>query len=224
MTRLDWRFAILAAALACRSPESHGKADTPTDRDHASLAPVAAVPVCVRPPQGIIVGHDSIAGFSTHATLGALRQQCSLGKSDLYDAVGWQAVAWRFPFDGASVMAVQTKHSYGDALSDGEAPDLWIVEGDSVRLPDGELVPRTLGALRTRYGFAIVDENLKGDDMDGPHARSCRFPYLLFALGVNDTATKVPDSARVTRVDMDALGADTVISRLCSAHQSPNKR
>jgi hypothetical protein len=180
-------------------------------------------PVCVRPARGIIVGHDTVAGFSTHADFRALRQQCGFGKADLYDAVGWQAPAWKFPFAGASVMAVQSKLGLG-AMNDDEAPDLWVVEGDSVRLPDGELMPRTLGALRARYGFAIVDENLKGDDIDGPYARPCRFPYLRFALSVNDTARKVPDSARVTRVDMDTSGVDTVISRLCIAHQSPNER
>jgi hypothetical protein len=119
-------------------------------------------------------------------------------------------------------MAVQSKHGFGETIHDEEVPDLWTVDGDSVRLPDGELTPRTLGALRSRYGFAIVDENTGGDDVDGPHARSCRFPYLLFALSVNDTARRVPDSARVTRVDL--TGTDTVMTRFCIAHQPPSER
>ena len=90
------------------------------------------------------------------------------------------------------------------------------------RFANGELLPKTLGALRAQYGFALVDENTGGDDIDGPHARLCRLPYLLFALGVNDTARHVPDSARVTRVDMDTPGADTVIARFCLAHQPSN--
>lgn len=182
------------------------------------------VHVCARPARGIIVGHDSVAGFPTHSTLGALRQQCTLGDTALYDAVGWQAVAWRFPFAGARVMAVQSKHGYGEAVHDDEVPDLWIVEGDSVRVPDGELVPHTLGALRARYGFAAVDENINADDVDGAGARFCRLPYLSFALSVHDTARRVPDSARVTRVEMDTPGVDTVFSRFCDAHRPPNER
>lgn len=91
-----------------------------------------------------------------------------------------------------------------------------------VRLPDGELTPPTLGALRARYGFTTVDENLPGDDIDGIHARSCRFPYLLFMLSVGDTSRRVPDSARVTRVDMDTHRVDYSIRQFCIAHQPPN--
>lgn len=216
--RIDWRVAILAAGLACGSADTRRIADQPDARSDAASN---GLRVCPRPTRGIVVGHDTVAGFSTHATLGALRQQCRMGDSALYDAVGWQAVAWTFPFVGGSVMAVQSKHSYGETVHDDEVPDLWIAEGDSVRLPDGELMPRTLGALRTRYGFALVDDNVDGDDIDGPHARSCRFPYPLFALAVGDTARHVPDSARVTRVDMDTPGVDTVIARVCLAHQPP---
>ena len=180
--------------------------------------------VCAQPSRGIIVQTDSVAGFSTHATLGALRKQCSAGESALYDAVGWQAVAWTFPFVGARVMAVQSKHGFGEAVHDDEVPDLWIVEGDSIRLADGELTPRTLGVLRARYGFTVVDENINADDVDGPGARSCRFPYLSFALSVHDTSRKVPDSARVTRVSMDTPGADTVFGRFCNAHRPASER
>lgn len=218
--RFDCRVIALVAAVACKPAESRSKADPPTAR---ADAPAVNIPVCARPARGIVVGYDTVAGFSTHATLSALRQKCTLGKSDLYDAVGWQADAWTFPFAGASVMVVQSEHS-GEAMHNDEAPDRWLVQGDSVRLPDGELMPRTLGALRARYGFALVDENLDADDVDDPHARPCRFPYLRFALSVNDTARIVPDSARVTGVEMDTPGADTVMTRLCIARQQPNER
>src|SRR4051794_36476543 len=71
---------------------------------------------------------------------------------------------------------------------------------------------------------SIVDANIGGDDDDGPHARSCRFPYLLFALSTDDTSRTVPDSARVTRIDMDTPGSDSALSRFCIAHQPPNER
>jgi len=212
------RFVLLATALACSSEGSHAAKQSIARREISS----APVHVCTTPAGGIVVSLDSVAGLSTHATLGALRQQCVAGDSVLYDAVGWQAVAWAFPFAGARVTAVQSKHGFGDLVHDDEIPDLWTVEGDSVRLPDGHLVPQTLGLLRSQYSVTIVDENTGGDDIDGPHARSCRFPYLLFALSTTDTARQVPDSARVTRVDMD--GPDTTMTRFCIAHTPPNER
>jgi hypothetical protein len=99
---------------------------------------MASARLCARPARGIIVGLDSVAGFSTHSTL---------------------------------------------------------------------------GALRSRYGFAVVD---------GPYARSCKFPYLRFALASNDTARRVPDSARVSRIDM--TGADTTIRRFCLTHLPVSER
>lgn len=219
MTRLVWHVALLGTALACRSTPSREDAARSQSRE---VSGSRSMRLCARPTRGIVVGLDSIAGLSTHATLGVLRHQCSAGDSALYDAVGWQAVAWTFPFAGANVMAVQSKHGYGEVVQDDEVPDLWTVEGDSTRLPDGDLMPRTLGALRARYGSLLVDENIGGDDVDGPHARTCRFPYLLFALSVNDTARHVPDSARVTRVDMD--GASNGMAQYCAAHKPIDDR
>lgn len=173
--------------------------------------------LCATPPRGVVVTRDSVASLPTHATLGEIKRRCAAGDTTLYDAVGWQAAAWVFPFVGARVVAVQSKHGDGDVVHDDEIPDLWTVEGDSVRLPDGQLMPRTLGALRSRYAPLSVDENIPGDDIDGPHARSCRLPYLLFALAVEDTARHVPDSARVIRVDLD--GIDSLPRQECVRRQ-----
>ena len=218
MARSLLRCVLLVGGLACGTAESH----TPKQPMARRQTPSTIVHLCVPPSLGIVVSRVAVAGLSTHATLGVLRRQCAAGDSVLYDAVGWQAVAWTFPFAGARVTAVQSKYGFGDVVHDDEIPDLWTVEGDSVRLPDGQLVPQTLGLLRSRYGFTVVDENTVGDDIDGPHARSCRFPFLLFALSTTDTARHVPDSARITRVDMD--GRDTVTTRFCIAHEPPNER
>lgn len=217
--RYPWQLGLLVAGLACEHSRASGASDRRGDRAQTAARPTQR---CATPRRGVIVKQDSVAGFSTRATLGTLRRQCRAGDSTLYDAVGWQAVAWVFPFAGARVTAIQSKHGPGEVLHDDEAPDLWVVEGDSVRLPDGELTPPTLGALRARYGFTTVDENLPGDDIDGIHARSCRFPYLLFMLSVGDTSRRVPDSARVTRVDMDTHRVDYSIRQFCIAHQPPN--
>jgi len=223
MMRVDFRVAILFAIVACKAAQPRGDADRVSAEPPGRTVSEAGR-VCARPAHGIIIGHDTVAGFSTRATLGALRQQCSVGDSVLYDAVGWQAAAWQFPFVGARVTAVQSSHGYGEEVNNAEVPDLWTAEGDSVRLPDGELAPHSLGALRAKYGFAFVDANTGGDDFDGPHARSCRFPYLLFALSTADTSRIVPDSARVTRIDMDMPGSDSTITRVCIAHQPPDER
>ena len=205
--------AFVVSLLACEHPDAR--------RSTTHSESLAATTHCARPPRGIIISLDTVAGFSTHATLGALRRQCAVGQSDLYDAVGYQTVAWNFPFAGATVQAAQTKHNAGDVMRDDETPDLWTVEGDSARMPGGELVPRTLGSLRARYGFTLAEDRPDGDDMDGPFARSCRFPYLRFMLAANDTARHTPDSARVTRVDM--VGPDTAMVRYCRAHRPPNE-
>jgi hypothetical protein len=189
------------------------------DQTHSANVPVhnarpASSESCPTPSRGIIVSLDSVAGFSSHAKLGALRQQCAAGDTALYDAVGWQGIAWAFPFAGARVLAVQSRHCFGETVHD-EPADLWTAQGDSVRLADGRLLPRTLGVLRSRYGLAFVDEDTGGDDTDDPRARSCRFPYLVFTLSVNDSARLVPDSARVTGVEMTGIDSSTV--RRCLA-------
>lgn len=123
--------------------------------------------------------------------------------------------------------AVQTKNE-ADGLKDDEVPDLWTAEGDSVRLPDGALMPRTLGELKQRYGRTSTSENLSGDDIDDPETRPCRFPYLRFILTSDDTSRTVPDSARITRVEIDAPPRDTVKNRFtpgdCTAQLPPAKR
>lgn len=210
MARSVSYIAFVFGLLAC------GHTDAPRSPGHdGSVA--SSSRLCAHPPRGIIVSLDTVAGFATHATLGELRRQCAAGQSDLYDAVGYQSVAWTFAFAGASVQAVQTKHGLGETMRDDEVPDLWTVEGDSARMPDGQLVPRTLGALKARYGFTIAEDRPDGDDMDGPFARSCRFTYLRFMLATNDTARRTPDSARVTRTDM--VGADSAMVRYCLAHR-----
>jgi hypothetical protein len=206
--------ASLAALVAC------ARADM--NRAHNRRPQSAAANrICATPPRGIVVSRDSIASLPTHATLGEIKRRCDAGDTTLYDAVGWQAAAWVFPFEGARVVVVQTKRGDGDVVRDDEVPDLWTVEGDSVRLPDGQLMPRTLGVLRARFAPLVVDENIPADDVDGPHARSCRLPYLLFALAVNDTARRVPDSARVTRVDLD--GVDSLPRHLCSDRSAESR-
>jgi len=135
------------------------------------------------------------------ATTADLDRLCDAGASVLYDAVGWQAPGEEFAFHGARITAVISQAQNRPHLPD--VPDLWTAEGDSLRLEDGQLVPRTLGELRTRYGQAVTDDNVDpgADDFDGFGTVSCRFPYLLFKLGFNGHGI-IPDSARISSLEM----------------------
>lgn len=196
-----------------------GKSDTQRTPDQArDHAPAAAgrSRVCPTPAGGIVVSRDRIGSFSTHATLGALKRECGAGDSTMYDGIGWQAAAWAFPFAGVRVLAVQSKHAFYEPTRDDEVPDFRTVEGDSARLPDGQLVPATLGLLKARDSSLIVNDNLGGDDFE-LKARSCQPPYLVFILDVKDTARYVPDSARITRIDL--IKTDSIIERHCREQQ-----
>lgn len=203
---------IAATGLACARSDER---DAPPTRQVAHAQSPRAV-VCATPKQGIVITLDSIASLPTRAPLVELKRRCAAGETTLYDAVGWQAGAWTFPFTGARLMAVQSKNGLDGSGNDSTPTDLWAAEGDSLRLADGQLIPRTLGELRARYGQTIVDDNVRGDDMDGPSARSCRFPYVAFTLAVTDTARTVADSARITGVEMWVSPTDGA-NRLCSA-------
>ncbi len=184
---------VAGLAAACAPKEGD------TDRSIAQRAPG----VCAAPANGIVVGSDTIGPFPTTAPLSELIRICPAGDTTLYDAVGFQAMARVFPFVGARITAAQPDHPAGDWIDSTKPADLWIITGDSIRLPDGQLLPRTLGEMRARYGRISVGENLIGaDDFDGPGARMCRFPLLYFGLEINDTARTVADSARVVRVEI----------------------
>jgi hypothetical protein len=193
----------LMALTACARP------DAQRTRDQAR--------VCATPAGGIVISRDRIGSFSTHATLGALKRKCGAGDSTMYDGINGQAAAWAFPFVGARVVAVQSKHAFYEPTRDDEVPDFWTVEGDSVRLPDGQRVPTTLGLLKARYPFVSANDNTGLDDTE-PRAWSCQLSYLVFHLDVKDTARHVPDSARVTSIDL--VATDSAYQRFCREHHS----
>ena len=59
-------------------------------------------------------------------------------------------------------------------------------------------------------GKTIVDRNEGYDDWDGPDARSCRFPEVLFTLNVDGLPKTLPDSARVTSVEINVRRRETM--------------
>jgi len=123
MKYIHWRLACIAmVGLAC------AKSDRPATRRMRQVAQARCqqAGVCMTPAQGIVIAPDSIASLPTRAPLSELKRRCAVGDTTLYDeAVGWQAMAWVFPFTGGRLLAVQSKHGFGDDLSDSEPADLW---------------------------------------------------------------------------------------------------
>lgn len=171
--------------------------------------------VCPTPAHGLIISLDTVASFATSATLGEHMRRCAFGDTGMYDAVGWQSTGWSFPFEGATILAAQTTRTIDSTVLENQPADLWTAEGDSVRLPDGQLLPHTLGELRVRYAHLLVFEAGSGDDADGPQARACNFPYLLFHLMPGDSAGKPAGSARILSVEMP-IHADSEWVRRCA--------
>lgn len=183
------------AALGCR-----GEAPPSNNADsalvHAEIPAAAAVTepttiqeaLCDPPPHGVVISRDSVGGLATRAVLGELVQACPASTVDVYSVGGYKPPARVFHFAGAELSAVQTRA--GNSLDYRAPADLWAAEGDSVRLPDGFLLPRTVGELRKRYPADVVTAD-QGDDADGTRVASCRFPGLQFILPYH-TPTPAP--------------------------------
>lgn len=136
-----------------------------------------------------------------------LSRLCPAAGDTLYDAVGWQADGRKFPFAGAMLVAIHSG-AQPDTVP-GDEPDMWTASGDSVRLPDGQLLPATLGAVRALGKTSVDDNDASGDDWDGPSARGCRFPEILFHLDGTNMPKTLPDSARVTSIEINVRHRDT---------------
>jgi len=188
---------LITLAAACARSDRPARSATSA---RGAAQPSATAKFCPPAPGGIVVSVDKMAYFPSRARFTELERLCPAAGDTLYDAVGWQADATKFPFIGAMLVAIHSG-SQPDMIPSDE-PDMWTVSGDSVRLPDGQLLPRTLGALRA-LGPLSVDDNEGYDDWNGPDARGCRFPDILFKLDGTNLPKKLPDSARVIAVEID---------------------
>jgi len=196
--------SVAALAAAC------ARSDRARDASASarSTTQVAATPAtCPPAPGGILVSFDKVAYFPARARNSELDRLCPAVGDTLYDAVGWQAAGRKFPFVGAMIVAIHSG-SQPDTVPADE-PDMWTASGDSVRLPDGQLLPKTLGALRA-LGKTLVDKNEGYDDWNGPDARSCRFPEILFKLNGDGLPNQLPDSARVTSIEIEVRHRETL--------------
>jgi hypothetical protein len=151
-----------------------------------------------------------VAGFPTDRPIAELDRRCASDSVDDYGIGGTTAKARIYRFIGGTVAAVQSEND--SALQPAQPADLWSAEGDSLRLPDGRLMPATIGALRAAYPRGYVSAD-KSDDSDGVLAYVCAFPRLTFVLGYDtptpaDTGTwafsarPVPDSIKLWRIEV----------------------
>jgi len=105
-------------------------------------------------------------------------------------------VALSFTAPGALISAVQTKYeAYGDSIHSHEPADLWVAHGDSLRFPDGRLIPATVGALRALDSTSVIVID-RGDDGTGSYVVPCRYPYL--ALIVSNVWPTFADTGAVS--------------------------
>lgn len=201
---------VVALVAACTRPD---RASDAAMGVRAGARPSATSSTCPPAPGGIIVSFDKVAYFPARARMPELERLCPAAGDTLYDAVGWQAAGIKFPFVGAMLVAIHSG-SQPDSIPIDE-PDMWTASGDSVRLPDGQPLPRTLGALRA-LGQAMVSDNEGYDDWDGPDARSCRYPDILFKLDGTGLPKTLPDSARVKSIEIRVRDPETM-RRFCTS-------
>jgi len=152
---------------------------------------------------------------------------CASARTDTVGVGGTQPIALSITVPGAVVSAVQTKYeAYGDSLHRAEPADLWVARGDSLRFPDGALIPTRVGALRRLDSLAVILVD-HGDDGTGSYVVRCRYPRI--ALVVSNVWPTFPDTGVVRftkvapndttefwRVEVASDPIDERITRACS--------
>lgn len=204
---------------------SHNDA-SPSRRERAAVTTPAAATSCPVRPNERRLGADTVLGLVSTRTLAALAQECPAAREDTVGVGGTTAAALRFDAPGLTVWAIQSKHDpYGDSLHRAEAPDLWALQGDSLRFPDGELIPNRVGALRAldSIGVVMIDH---GDDGTGSHLIRCRYPALAFIIDNRWLAdvrvhtiplarVSVADTTKIWRIEIQPGQLDPAVKRGC---------
>ena len=228
-------FVCVAAFTACDQNARPGNAapgasvareSTLTSSHVVGTSVVDPAHVCDPPASGVRVAADTVAGLPTDRPIQELDERCHSDSVDDYGIGGMTARARIYHFRGGRIAAVQSEQE--SALHYFEPADLWSAEGDSLRLPDGRLMPPTIGDLRAAYPNGWVSAD-KGDDSDGVLAYVCAFPRLTFVLGYDtptpsDTghwalsARPVPDSVRLWRIEVWPAKWWHTTEQLCAAN------
>jgi len=230
--------SILAAlsifGWACGSnPEARRSEPNTAAREAASRSnDLVHDATCTPPKDGLRLTRDVVAGLSTRASVVELRASCQAARLDTIGMGGDEAVGLRFDYPGGTVWAAQADDA--DSLVAAKPATWWAAAGDSLRFSSGELIPRTVGALRRfdSVGVVVLD---RGDDTEGSFVVLCRHPELGIIYGSElqpilgrDTTKKakfitlVPlRSVRATdtlpywRIDVGSTGYDDWVREFC---------
>jgi hypothetical protein len=189
------------------------------------------VAACPFTSGSVRIDSSLVAGMPTDIALGRLGRACPDARLDTVGAGGTQAVALSLTAPGARVSAVQTRYdAYGDSIHSREPADLWVATGDSLRFPDGTVMPMTVSALRAldSTGVIVVDH---GDDGTGSYVALCRYRFIAFIVsnvwptlpdtGVVPLSRATPtDTARVWRIEVNP-SPDPRIVAACNERSTP---
>jgi hypothetical protein len=168
-----------------------------------------------------------VGGVSTDLPIRDLQRMCPSARTDTVGVGGTQPIALSIAVPGAVVSAIQTKYeAYGDSLHRAEPADLWVARGDSLRFPDGALIPTRVGALRRLDSVAVILVD-HGDDGTGSYVVRCKYPRIALVIsngwptfpdtGVIPFTKVVPsDTTELWRVEVGAYPTDERIIRACS--------
>lgn len=215
-------FLVAALSIGCR--REHVLVADSTSANANDVQPSATAVaqqgggVCPTPAGGLRLGVDTVAGMAADLSIAALRKLCASARVDTLEYPGFDTQALRFDFRGGTIWAVQNIPNT-DTLVVSRPAQRWAAVGDSLRFPDGRLIPRRLGQIRAAdsVGFMSVDY---GDDNSGADVTLCRFPALTVYFDTlpapADTTTRpfagisVADTSRYRRVEVQD---DTLIRR-----------
>jgi hypothetical protein len=217
---LPFLISACLSALSCRDTQP------PKVIDQASR-PTSAVSNCPVASHDVRLESATAGGLSLTLTIAELRARCSSARVDTVGVGGTASVALTVAVPGARISAVQSNYeAYGDSLHQRERPDLWVASGDSLRFPDGMLIPQTVGSFRTLDSMAVIVVD-HGDDGTGSYIVRCRYPFLhaivsnvwpAFAhSGIVSLLKASPkDTTRIWRLEQEVGSTDNRVAAACS--------
>jgi hypothetical protein len=219
---------VVLGALLClgcgseraRVPDSAGSHASEARQSTAMVA-TQVTGVCPTPAGGLRLGVDSVAGIPAGLPIAELRQRCAAARVDTLYEAGGPSPALRFDFRGGTIWAVQYVPDT-DTLVASQPVQRWAAIGDSLRFPDGRLIPRRLGQIRAvdSVGFMSIGY---GDDNSGADVTLCRVPALTFYFDTlpapADTSTRpfagirATDTSSYRRVELESDARILAIAR-----------
>ncbi|HEY7769363.1 hypothetical protein [Longimicrobium sp.] len=213
----------ICATLACSERSSPPRVAAADAVAREAAPPTGGCPVS----SGARLAAATLAGLPARAPVGALWQLCPTARVDTVGVGGTTSPALRFDEPGVTLWAIQSEYeAYGDSLHRAEPADLWAAAGDSLRFPDGTLIPMRVGAIRALdRGVIVVDH---GDDGTGSYIVLCRFPHLAIVVSnvwppfarsgiVPLSRAAASDTTRVWRIEVDPRQAsDAAIRQACA--------